>query len=336
MPGIYALRRIQIGAMAALNGTTDIPTTYWRGTGAIDDLTEVQFPDEHVGIIGGTNRSYIAKTGGEIELEADATFEQLPYLFNAGIHTTTGTTDATGTGVLWTWNIQAADTDPVASSDITYLVVEGGDNQQAEIMRSAFVKELTLSGEQGQAVMVTATLEGQAVSTTTFTSGLSVPTAETILFSKGKLYIDPSSDTIGTTQKSGTLISMELPFTTGWQAIPTGDGNLYFSQVKRVGEELTLQITFEHDSSATAEIAAWRAQTERAIRLIWTGNNLTTGGTHTTKKLTIDLYGKWVEFEPLDESDGNDRVTGTFRVGYSTAAAKKGTISIVNELTSLP
>ena len=335
MPGITALRRVQIGAMSALNSTTDPATTYWRGTGVLDDLTEVQFPDEYVGLIGGANRSYIAKQGGEIELEADATFEQLPYLFNAGIHTTTGTTDA-GTGVLWTWNIQAADSDPVASTDITYLVVEGGNNQQAEVMRSALVREMTLSGEQGQAVMVTATLEGQAVSTQSFTSGLSVPSVETILMSKAKLYIDPSTDTIGTTQKSGTLISMELPITTGWVFIPVGDGQLYPTATKRVGDEITLNITFEYDASATAEITAWRNQTERALRLIWTGNNLTTGGTHTTKKLTIDLYGKWVEFSPLDEADGNDRVTGTFRVGYSTSAAKKGTISVVNELTSLP
>jgi len=337
MPGIRALNRVQIGAMAALNGTTDIPTTYWRGTGVLDDLTEVQFPDEYVGIIGGVNRSYIAMTGGEIELEADATFEQLPYLFNAGIHTvTTPTSDATGSGLLWTYNLQFADTDPIASSDITYLVIEAGDNQQAEIMRSAFVREMTLSGEQGQALMVTATLEGQAVSTTTFTSGLSVPTVETILFSKGKLYIDPSTDTAGTTQKSGTLISMVLPLTTGWQKIPTGDGNLYFSQVKRVGDEGTLQITFEHDSTATAEIAAWRAQTERVIRLIWTGSALGTPGTHSTKKLTLDLYGKWSEFDTLDEADGNNRITGTFRIGYSSGAAKKAVFSVVNELTSLP
>lgn len=337
MPGITALKRIQIGTMSALGGTTDPASTYWRGTGSIDDLTEVQFPDEHVGVIGGVNRMYIAKTGGEIELEADATFEQLPYIFNAGIHTVSApTSDATGSGLLWTYNYQFTDTDPLASSDLSYLVIEGGDNQQAEIMRSGFVREFTISGEQGAALMVTATVEGQAVSTTTFTASLSVPTVETILMSKGKLYIDPSSDTIGTTQKSNTLLSMELTSTTGWVAIPTGDGNLYFSSVKRVGDETELQITFEHDATSVAEKAAWLAGTERALRLIWTGSALGTPGTHSTKKLTIDLYGKWSDFEPIDDQDGNSVVTGTFRVGYSTVAAKKAVFSVVNELTSLP
>lgn len=338
MPGIYALRRIQIGAMAALNGTTDIPTTYFRGTGVLDDLSEPVFPDEHVGILGGVNRNYIPKTGGEIELEADgASFEQLPYIFNAGIHSATPTTDTNpGTGYIYTYNLQFSDTDPIASSDITYLVVEAGNNQQAEIMRSGFVREFTLSGEQGQALMLTAVVEGQAVSTTTFTSGLTVPTAESILFSKSKIWIDPSSDTIATTQKTATMLSMELNLTTGWQAIPTGDGNLYFSSVKRVADEGELQITFEHDATSVAEIAHWRAGNERAIRIQFEGSALTAAGAYTYKTLRLDLYGKWSEFEPLDESDGNDVVTGTFRIGYSTGAAKKGTIIVVNELSALP
>jgi hypothetical protein len=203
-------------------------------------------------------------------------------------------------------------------------------------MRSGFVREFSLTGEQGAAWMVAATVEGQAVSTTTFTASLSYPTVETILFSKTKLYIDPSSDTIGTTQKSNTLLSAELNVTTGWVAIPTGDGNLYFSSVKRVGDEIELKITFEHDASSVSEKASWLSQSERGLRLIATGNALSSAGTHGTKKLTIDLYGKWVEFEPLDDQDGNSVVTGTFRCGYSTASSAKGSIAIVNELTALP
>ena len=336
MPGIRALQRVQISQMP-LNGTTDIATTYWRGTGVLDDTLEIMFPDENVGIIGGVNRSYIPKTGGEISLEGDATFEQLPYILDAGIQTATPTTDTNpGTGYIRTYNMQWSSTDKIASSDISYLVIEGGDNQQAEIMRSGFVREFTLSGSQGEALMVTATVEGQTVSPTTFTSGLSIPTVETILFSKAKLYIDPSSDAIGTTQKSNTILSAELSVTTGWQAIPVGDGNTYFGSVKRVADEATLNITFEHDATAAAEIVNWRAQSERGLRLIILGNALSGAGAYTYKTLTIDLYGKWSEFEPLSESDGNNTVSGTFRVGYSSAAAKKGSIIVVNESATLP
>ena len=334
MPGITALKRVQISQMP-LNGTTDVATTYWMGMGALDDIREVVFPDDNVGIIGGANRSYTAKTGGELTLESDATFEQVAYIFDSAIHTATPTTD-TGSGYVRTYNLQWASTDKIASTDIQYLVIEGGDNQQAEIMRSGFVRELTISGAQGEPVQVSALVEGQGVSTTTFTGSLSIPSVETILTSKGKLYIDPSSDAIGTTQKSATLLNFELSMNpTGWQPIPVGDGNLYFSSVKFVGNSPELSITFEHDGSATAEIAAWRAQSERGIRLIFEGSALASSGTYTYKTLRIDVYGKWMNFDPISDEDGNSTVTGTFRVSYATGSAAKGQIVVVDESATL-
>lgn len=338
MPGINALRKAQIGTMAALGGTTDVPTTIWRGMAMIDDTQEVTFPDENVGIIGGVNRSYIARTGSETVFEGDVTFEQLPYILQGGIYTTSPTTDASSAEI-WAWSLQSTSTDSIASSDLSYLVIETGDNQQAEIVRDGFVREFSISGAAGEALQLSATVQGRGVSTTTFTASLSIPTVETVLFSKGKLYIDPSSDTPGTTEKAKTLLNMNLDVTTGWQAIEAADARTDFADVKRVGEEATLEITFEHDASATAEIAAWRAQSERVIRLDFTGGALSTtdaGATYDTKKLRFDLYGKWENFDPIEESDGNDIVTGTFRVGYASAAAKKMDVTIVNETATLP
>jgi hypothetical protein len=338
MPGINALREFNLGTMATLGGTTDVPTTVFRGMAMIDDMQEVVFPDENVGIIGGVNRSYIPMTGSEVPIEADATFEQLPYIFQSGIYTTTPTTDASSAQI-WAWSAQSVSTDPIASSDLSYMVIETGDNQQAEIVRDGFVREFTLSGAAGEALQIAATVQARAVSTTTFTGSLSIPTVETILFSKGKLYIDPSSDTPGTTEKAKTLLNMSLNYTTGWKAIEAADGRLDFADVKRIRDEGTLEITFEHDASATAEIAAWRAETERVVRLEFDGTALSTtdaGATYDTKTLRIDAYGKWENFDPIDESDGNDIVTGTLRIGYSSAAASKLDITIANETASLP
>lgn len=338
MPGINALRRVQIGIMDALGGTTDVPTTYWRGMGMIDDTQETTFPDENVGVIGGVNRSYVATKGSEVPLEADATFEQLPYIFQCGLYTTTPTTDASSAKI-WAWSMQAVSTDPIESSDLSYFVIETGDNQQAEIVRDGFVRELSLTGNAGKALNISATVEARQVGTTTFTASLSIPTVETILFSKGALYIDPSSDTPGTTAKSQTLLNMSLDVTTGWKAIAAAAGRLDFAGVKRVVDKGTLDITFEHDGTATAEISAWRNETERVIRLDFPGSALSTtdaGATYDTKHLIMDLYGKWENFEPIDEQDGNDVVTGIFRIGYASTPAKKADFTIVNELATLP
>jgi hypothetical protein len=309
--------------------------------GLIDDLRETVFPDENIGIIGGVNRSYVPILGGEITLEGDATFEQLPYIFDAGILAVTPTTDASGARTR-TYPLQWSSTDPIESTDLKTLVIEGGDNQQAEIMRFGFVREYTLSGAAGEGLQISAVVEGREVAPTSdgaFTPSLAIPAVETILFSKGKLYIDPSTDTPGTTQKSNTLLSMSLSGTTGWQVLRAADGRLDFSTIKFVGGDETLEITFEHDGTAVAEKANWRAGNERVIRLVFDGSALGTtdaGAPYDTKKLIITRYGKWSDFDVLAESDGNDIVTGTFRPRYSTGAASKGSNVVVNELTALP
>lgn len=334
--GIKALRKVQLGQEASAGGTTDIASTIWRGMGVLTDNRETTFPEENIGILGGTTRSYVAMTGGEIALEGDATFEQAPYILNAGVYSTAATTDS-GTGYIRTWTVQIASTDPIETTDLQTLFIEGGDNNEVETMRYGFVREFTFSGNAGEAVSINATIQGREISGgQSFTSGLSVPTVEDVLFSKGKLYIDESTGTIGTTQVSNTLISAELSMTTGWQAVMTADGRKDFSFIKRVADEITLQLTYEHNGTATTEKAAWRNETERAIRLKFEGTALTSAGSYTYKTFIIDLWGKYESFDALSDQDGNDIVVANFRAAYSANAANKARFIIVNELATLP
>jgi hypothetical protein len=334
--GVKALRRLQIGQEATAGGSTDAASTIWRGMGVLTDLRETTFPEEDIGILGGTTRSYVAMAGGEISLEGDATFEQLPYIFNAGLYKTTATTDS-GSGYVYVWTAQNASTDPIESTDLQTLMIEGGDNNEVEVMRFGFVREFNVSGNAAEVLAVNATLQGrEIVGGQSYTAGLSIPEVESVLFSKGKLYIDPSSDTVGTTQVSNTMIAADLSMVTGWQAVMTADGRIDFSFIKRIADEITLSITYEHNGSATAEKAAWRNQTERAIRLIFEGKALTSAGTYTYKTLIIDLWGKYSSFDALSDQDGNDIVVANFRAAYSPTAANKAQFTIVNELATLP
>ena len=333
--GIKSLRKIQMGQEASAGGTTDVATTIWRGMGVLTDNRETTFPEEDIGILGGTTRSYVAMTGGEIALEGDATFEQLPYVFNAGIYLTTATTD-TGSGYIRVWTAQIASTDPIATTDLQTLVIEGGDNNEVEIMRYAFVREFAVSGNAGEAMSVNATLQGREIAGgQSFTSGVSVPTVESILFTKGKLYIDETTGTIGTTLVSNTLLSSELNMTTGWQAVLTADGRKDFAFIKRVSDEITLQLTYEHNGTATTEKAAWRNETERAIRLLFEGTALSSAGAYTYKTFIIDLWGKYESFDALSDQDGNDIVVANFRAAYSSSGANKARFTVVNDNATL-
>lgn len=338
--GISALSRTQIGVEASAGGSTDTATTIWRGMGMIKDNLRVVFPPEKVGKLGGTTRSYIPETGGEVNLTGDATYEQLGYIFQAGVKSIAPTTDASS-GLSWLWAVQASDSDPISTTDLGTLVVETGDNIAAEVARFGFVRDFSITGTAGEALQISANVQTRAPATGTFTAGLSIPTVETILFSLGSLYVDDSTGTIGTTAVSNTLLDMTLNMTTGWMAKKAKDNRLDFSFIKRADDEITLDITFEHNSIAVAEKAAWRAQTERALRLSFLGTALSTtdaGAPYDTKAFVIDLYGKWETFGAagLEEQDGNNIYKGTFRCKWSQIASAKASFLIVNELATLP
>jgi len=341
--GVTSLEKTLIGVEASAGGSTDTPSTHWRGMGKIIDRRETVFPPERVGKIGGTTRSYVPRKGGEVTLEADATFEQLCYIKDAGIYGATATTDA-GSAQVRTWNVQYQSTDSLAVADLNTLVIESGDNQDMERVRYAFVREYTETGKQGEGLQVAATLEARDPSTDTFTSVGDTDmnnSAQTILCSLVALSIDPSTDTAGTTAKTETYLEHTLTHTTGWVALPARDGRLDFSGIKHIDDEILLEVAFEHNGVASAEKAAWRNETERVIQLKFTGDDMSTtdaGATYNEYTYIMNLWGKWLTFgaDGLEEQDGDNIYRGTFRVAYSSAAGNKAQFIIANESSTLP
>lgn len=332
MAGVRALRKLQFGRETTA-GTAVPATTIWRGSGTIEDQREIVTAQEDVGVLLRPSRVYTARLQAGLALdEVEATFEQLPYILEMGMQAVwTGATADSGSGRVYAYSLGTT-----TANTINTFTIEGGDNQQAEVMEYSLCRSFTLSGDSGKAWMMSAELIGRQVATTSFTTSLSIPTVEDILFPRTRLYID-TAGSVGTTLKSQTLLAAELNVAeTGVVPVYTADGELYYSFHKIIGAEATLQMTFEHDATAVAEIAAWRAGTERAVRLQASGSTLTTAGTtYTTKLLRIDAWGRWEKFEKLDERDGNDVVTGTLRIGYSPTAAKALQITVVNELATL-
>ena len=328
--GIKKLRKILLGRETTA-GTNAAATTYWRGTGTISDDIDVQVIEEDIGFLSGVDRTAVPSVGATLELdETPATFEQVLHLFEAGIHT--ATTATTGGGIQYPYVFATN----AVTTPKTYSI-EGGDNIQAEEFSYGYVEKFGLSGEAGGVVNMTATWKGRQVATTTFTTNPTLPSVEEIIFNKAKLYIDTAGGSVGGTQKTETFRGFDLSVDTGYRAKQTGDGSLYFTFVKNVGPEITCDITFEHDATAVAEIAAWRAETPRQIRLKFEGGALTTTGTtYTVKTLIIDLAGIWTKFPGLEDSDGNDIVTGTFTAKYDASATLFAEIIDVCDLTAVP
>lgn len=329
--GVKALRKVQMG-LESTAGAAVAADEIWRGRGTLEDTRELVFPDENVGYLSGVVRSYTPKLGGQIDLdEVEATFEQLPYLLTCGISKDEdGAADGEGSGKVYSFAAAAS-----SEAAISTMTVEGGDDAGAEEMEYCYAEKIKISGKAGEAVMMSATLKGRQVAPTTFTADLTLDAVEEILCSKGKLYIDLASGTIGTTLKSNTFREFELEIDSGWIAKHTAEGQTYFSFIEQVGPKISLKIVFEHDATAIAQKVYWRAETPLQVRLIFTGSALGTAGTYTYKTLIVDLAGLWEKFDKIGDADGNDIISGTFRAAYDSTAALFAEFVVVNEVATL-
>jgi hypothetical protein len=261
----------------------------------------------------------------------ESTFEQLPYIFEAGIAQETATQDGTGSGYIYAY--VASTTSQNTTNTYT---IEGGDDEQAEEFDYGFVKHFNLSGDGQGALMVSADWTGREATNSTFTAALSPTTVEEILVNNGTLYIDDTGGTVGTTQVSNTLFGIDLDWTTGLTEYWAVDGSLDFSLIKFTADDIVLTMTYEHNSSAVSEKAKYRAGDVRLVRLNFEGAALGTAGTWSNKTLQIDLAGVYEDWSELQDQDGNDVITATLRVRYATADSLKAEVTVVNELSALP
>jgi len=331
--GIKALRKVQLGRESTA-GDAVAATTIWRGPAImpVDDQVKIM-PDENIGVSSKIARQYTPMYIANMEfLETEATFEQLPHLFEAGLQTASATQDGVGSGYTYTYNIPSGD-----AGTLKHYTIEGGDNKTVEEMEYSFVKEINLSGKIGESWMVSASWQGRQSTVSSFTGALSAPAVDEILFQKTKLYIDDSTGTIGTTQIVNSLIGASLKISTGWKAQHTGDGNLYFSYPEFTGASGQLELTLLHNATTAAERVKWRSDTPRQIKLIALGDALTTPGVFSNKTLDIRLAGIYTQFSPPnDESEGSNVYKVTFELAYDSTAALLGQILVTNELSSLP
>jgi hypothetical protein len=334
MAGSRALRKLILGIEPSNAKGANVPaTTVWRGLGVIKDEREIIFPEEDVGILGGTDRNYEARRWSELAMPAvEATFQQLPHILNAGVELVTGSADTGGSGYIWLWGSSTT------SQNVTRTYsIEGGDDQQAEELSYGFVKSFNLSGSGQGALMMSADWVGQSVTNATFSATAEIPAVEEILVNNANLYIDATGGTIGTTTKSDTLFSIDLKWDTGLQEYWAVDGSKEFSLIKFTSDEIILDMTYEHNATAVAEKAFYRDQSTRLFRLKFEGSAWTTdGATYGDETLIIDLAGVYENWSVLEDQDGNDVVTATVRCRYSGNDALKAEIVIANLLAALP
>jgi hypothetical protein len=228
------------------------------------------------------------------------------------------------------WTFTPAKT---AAGTFDAYTIEAGDDVQAVEVEYCMASKITISGGMAAPVTVTVDMFGRQVANTTFTSGLTPPTVETILGQKAKLYIDAETGTMGATEKSNSLISWTYTIETGLYAKRYGNGHIYFTAYGEKGAKATLQVTAAFNSDINTERASMDGETQRLVRVEAEGTTISASA----KKLTMDICGVYMpgSFKLLDERDGEDIVTFTIESMDSPTYGKGFEVTITNALATM-
>jgi len=329
--GIVSLRKTQFGPEATA-GTAVAATSVQRlMTNGPKNDSPVEFINEHIGYLSPVNRTALPKIAASIAFDdSPLTFEQAMYPFSAGIKTVSAVADGAGSGKVWTYAFPTT-----AQNTIKTYTIESGDNIQAREMEYSFCESFAITFNAGEVVNISSNWIGRQWTSTTFTPALSTPAVEDLLTSKGKLYIDAVSGTVGTTQVTNTLLSGTLNVVTGWKPVWTADGNLYFSFAKGTQPEITLDLTYEHNSSAETEYAAFVAGTPRQMQLKFEGSSLTSAGAYTRKTMFFNITGSYETWDAFGDLDGNNTVSCSLRAGYNSTSGSFAGVVVVNEVATI-
>jgi hypothetical protein len=323
--GTKALRELQIGKEGT-PGSAVAATHVWRSvSGTGEDQRVIAERPESLGIwLPSTSSYFIPQEHVVINIEGNATFENLGWVFDCSVKSVSGVIDGAGTGYTYTFTFPTT-----AAHTFKSATMEWGDDQQAYESAYCVVPTWKLSGSPGEALKIASEWHGRAMGTTTFSTVVAAA-AEEILYNKHKIWID-AAGSIGTAQKTLTLKDFSLTWANGLK-FHWGDGEKYFAAAVARPPTITLDMTLEFNAIGSAEYDLFAALTPRAIRIRIDGATaLGTAGTYTYQGIIIDLYGVYTKFSKIDERDGNDIVSASMNCGYDATAAGAGSIILIVE-----
>jgi hypothetical protein len=335
--GITALKKIQLGKESGgAPGTPVAATTIWRGTGVLKHMPNVVHVREQIGVAMPTTRAYIPKDEARIILDpVEATFQQLPYLFESGVSIETPTPDGSGSDYIYAYSMPTT-----TANTIETYTVQGGNNQLVRQADYCFCEKFKLTGNAAEGIMMSAELRGRTAVDGSFTGALSAPAllpAHHLIFGNTTLAIDAVGGTLGATAVGNTLKSFELDVTTGYTADWT-NGSIEFDDVYWSIDAFsaTLKLVYKHNASADAQRDLFEVATPRQLRLQVTGPAFVTPGTtYSVYTAQINCAGIYTVFDD-GEDNGLSIVEAEMKIGYDATAGLGLGFLMAIESSALP
>ncbi len=260
--GIRALRRIQIGKeVTTTKGTAVAATAGLAGVLTMKESPTIHRPVEERGQLAEFSRNVKVANLAELTLESNATFEQILYLLHMGVLGNITPVGA-GTAKFWTFT-PAMEAEGVFDS----FTIEYGDNIEQWETEYCLASAIEISGAMNEPMKVKGDIFGRKMTVCEFTSGKVIPTLESIITQKARLYIDDEDGKIGATEKSATLYTFTYAINTGLSPKRFGDGSIDFSGYYENFKDIDLKITFAFNAGAELERLKYVAGSKRLVRI---------------------------------------------------------------------
>lgn len=228
-------------------------------------------------------------------------------------------------------------TPSLATDDLKSMTLEFGDAgnpyETGQVMCNSWTLRMDADNDSEPGWMLDAELIGRDWTPTTFTTALTDRATEVVLARGTKFYLDDGGGTIGSTQKTGSLISASITGTNNihYKAFAEDTAGYAAGKVGRGPRTIEGQFTVEFEDDT--EFAKFRNATgvQKLIRLEQTGSTI---ATTYTKKFTLDLYGYYSSWSRGDR-EGNLTATFGFMGFYDSTAGKTMSATVVNALSAL-
>lgn len=328
--GIAALRKIQAGK-ESVAGTAVAATAKWMGMTLAASLKdrEIVLPEDERGSLAAAQRSYSPSYLWESKLQGTVTYEDMILLLSMALKggITPSTVDTSAKNWVFTPSLTAANTPDT-------FTLEFGDDTQAYEAEYCFVKALEIGGAMDEALKFSAELVGRQLTATTFTGALADRTVEDALTAKSKLYMDDTGGTIGTTQKTVTLIDWTWRLPAHFVAKRHQDGALTFTALSEVKLKPELDLLCEFNAGVATLRTKYTGETRQLVRLKTTGALV--GAVSAVKTVQIDGAFKITEFDVLDERNGASVVMMKLQGEYDGTWAKLLEVAVQNAVGALP
>lgn len=317
---VYQLRRIQLGKQTTFSNAV-AATSLLRGV--LDASATVMASDvvpAELGLIAAAPLSVLQGRSAEMELELQTTYEDVLY----GLFGLFGSVTPTGTNP-YTWTFAAPNQS--APNAQVYTVQYGMAGAEYRMI-GGVISEWSLRSTAGEGLRETWRLVGRNIEANALTSGLPLRAVNAVSAVHGGLWIDPITNTHGTTAVNATLIESELTINTN-RHVKHFEG-LYPSDWGDGKWECTLRLALEWNASSKALVdSLLSGLVERHIQLRWQQS--------AGLSLTVRFAGLLSsEPELFGDRDGNATVELEFSALYTSQFANWMTVTVVNGVNNLP